>query len=67
MFAALMTVCLGAVPAFAQEPAADDELVVCYFGGDLMVGAVQKDSDANATSESDATLPELPTIEDDGK
>jgi hypothetical protein len=53
-------------PAMAQEPDPEDnEIIACYFGGDLMTGAVLT-GDAGIDDAND-TRPELPTIEDDGK
>jgi hypothetical protein len=53
-------------PAMAQEPDTEDfELVDCYFSSDLMTGVVLKPD--TAIDHAKDTLPELPTIEDDGR
>jgi hypothetical protein len=66
VMAAIAVVSCLSLPATAQEPDQDEiDGVICHFGTDLMAGAVVK-GDAEVAGDKD-TVPELPTIEDDGK
>ena len=66
VMAAIAVVSCLSLPAMAQEPDQDEiDGVICHFGVDLMAGAVVK-GDAEVAGDKD-TVPELPTIEDDGK
>jgi hypothetical protein len=67
ILAALTAMSCLTLPAMAQEPTQDEatELIVCHFGGDLMTGAVL--TGKTEITDANDTLPELPTIEDDGK
>ena len=68
VMAALAALSCLPLAAMAQEPdqgPAAEELTECFFGPYLMTGAVLTGETEIADAED--TLPELPTIEDDGK
>jgi hypothetical protein len=68
VMASLVVVSCLSLPAMAQEPdsvPAEEELTECFFGPYLMTGAVL--TGGTDIADPNDTLPELPTIEDDGR
>ena len=68
LLAVLVVASVASLPASAQEPDLEEvEADFCYFGPYLTTGAVLKGVEAEPVDEGKDALPELPTIEDDGR